>query len=399
MAGILTHPQKWRSFSVALTYIDQFKELLGDKKHILILFRKNAGGDAIATSMALLWYLQKKGKRADVVSEDFTLPQPMQFLKHSRTIRPQFDHLQKFIITIDVEKTGLDELSYDIKEEKLRIFITPKHGFLTRDHIRTAQSDFTYDLCIILDTPDLRSLGTLYENNTELFFKTPIINIDHNPANERFGHINMVDVTATSTAEIVFDLLSRWDVASIDDTTATALLTGIIAKTKAFKSDTVKPATLTAASALMELGAKQQYIMQNLFRTRTIQTLKLWGAALQHLERDASIGLVWTTITRDDLVRLGADEDALYDIVDELIVNSPEAKKILLLHEHKTARDGHTPIHVILHAADRAKGREAMDLLRPFHPKGDDTRAWCILDMDLRQAEETLLAHLRHELK
>ena len=61
---------------------------------------------------------------------------------------------------------------------------------------------------------------------------------------------------------------------------ATALLTAMIDSTRSFTSDSVKPHTLKTASKLMALGADRQYIIHNLYRTKTIGSLKLWGQAL-----------------------------------------------------------------------------------------------------------------------
>src|SRR3989339_2130044 len=176
-----------------LNEIEQLKKLLEDKKNVLIVFGKDGKGDAIGSALALGGFLEKQGKLVDIVSDDFILPKQIKFLKSSEKIQNGFSHLQKFIITIDTEKTGLQELSYDLKEEKLRVFITPKQGFLTREDIRTAQSDFKYDTIFVLDTSDLEALGKTYDSNTELFYKKPVINVDHNSANGRFGQINLID--------------------------------------------------------------------------------------------------------------------------------------------------------------------------------------------------------------
>ena len=174
----------------------------------------------------------------------------------------------------------MQELSYDLKRRKTPRFITPKQGFLTREDIRTAQSDFKYDIIFVLDTPDLETLGKPYDSNTELFYKKPIINIDHNSANGRFGQINLIDTTASSSSEVIFDLMQKWQTEAIDADIATALLAGMITKTNSFKTENTKPNTLTIASRLMHLGANRDHIVQNLYRTRAISTLKLWGQAL-----------------------------------------------------------------------------------------------------------------------
>ncbi len=379
---------------MALNETEQINKLLEGKKDILITFHKEGKGDAIASSIALALYLEKLGKRVDIVCDSFDLPQNLKFLKKVETIKTTFSHLQKFIITVDVDKTGLNELSYDLKDDKLRLFITPKQGFLSRDNIRTAQSDFKYDLIFVLDTQELEGLGGLYDNNTELFFNKPIINIDYHSTNEYFGQVNLVENTATSTGEVLYNLLNDIGQEHISDTVATSLLTAIIANTKSFKTQNIKPHTLYLASKLMILGADRDHIVQNLYRTRSLSTLKLWGQMLSHIQQDNSIGLVWTTITRDDFVRSGAQAQELYDIVDELIHNSPEAKLILLFHEQSSIDEHTSRIRVIL---DTDKGYDAVALLKPFGLVigGKKQATTIVANKSLKEVEEEIVKHIK----
>ncbi len=380
---------------MALTQPEQIQHLLEDKKSILITFRKDATNDTIAAAVALSLFLERLGKQVDMVSDGFTPPKSLTFLKKADAITPAFSHLQRFIVTIDIEETGVEELSYDLKDKKLRIFITPKHGFLSRDQVRTAQTDFKYQVIFVLDTPDLESLGGLYDNNTDLFYKVPMVNVGHDPASEHFGQINLIDLTATSTAEILLPLMRHLGETQIDHAVATALLTSIIAKTRSFKTENVKPHTLGAASTLMSLGANREEIVHHLYRTRSISTLKLWGHALTHMQSDKALGLVWSSITRDDFVRSGASEEDLRDIVDELISNSPEAKVTLFFHEHPKNGDRDS-IHVIIHAE---KGYDAKKLSAAFGGKGNERYASFGIDgTSLAAALEDVVGQIRRIL-
>jgi len=109
----------------------QFTALIDQAKHILITFKKDGKGDAIASAAALSSFLIKQDKQIDVVCDDLVLPKKFNFLKHVKKIQPQPPHLQQFMITVDVEESGVQELSYDVKDGKLQIYITPKTGFLT----------------------------------------------------------------------------------------------------------------------------------------------------------------------------------------------------------------------------------------------------------------------------
>ncbi|OGH58614.1 MAG: hypothetical protein A2725_02850 [Candidatus Magasanikbacteria bacterium RIFCSPHIGHO2_01_FULL_33_34] len=375
---------------MSFTNTQQIKQLISDKKQILITFSRDASIDSISSALALLLFLEKQSKPVDIVCDNFSLPNQCKFLKQSDQIKNNFDYLQKFIISIDVEKTGVQELSYDMKNEKLRIFITPKQGYLNQDNIKTAQSDFRYDLIFVVGTPDLESLGSIYDNNTDLFYKTPIINIDNQSGNEHFGQINCIDLTCSSTTEILFDLLKNIGEEYIDENIATALLTGIISETKSFKAENIKPFTLNTASKLIDMGANREKIINNLYRNRTIPMLKLWGNTLTHMQSNKNIGLVWSTITKDDFTRSNAKEDDLRDIIDELISTSPEAKITLLIHEHTNSNEN--KIHVIINSK---KNIDLKQLLTKYKPTGSkDKISFFVENKTLKEVEEEIVEEL-----
>jgi len=379
---------------MALNDTEQLKHLIGESKHILITFRKDGSGDAIAASLALALFLQKQNKHVDIVVDNFVLPKKFSFLPSAMHIKPKFPHLQKFIITLDLKDAGVQELSYDIVDGKLQVFVTPKTGSIQREQIQTAQSEFRYDLIITLDTPDLHALGSLTEMNTSLFYALPIINIDYKPNNERYGQINYIVLPATSTSEVLAELLRKLGETAIDKDIATALLTGMIANTNSFKTKDIKPNTLALASRLIGMGADREFIIQELYRTKTLSALKLWGQALAYLEFDDSLGLASTTITREDFARTGATEHDLYDIVDELIANSPEAKLILILHEHR-----HEPnrIHGILHTTNHL---DLQNLVKTFHPEGSNRRvSFQIEGKTLKETEALVKEEIKKSLE
>lgn len=367
---------------------EQIKQLITTKKNILVTFGTQINGDSIASAVSLALLLEKMGKRVEIVSSGFTLPSNFKFLNKAKDIKSGFDYLQKFVISVDINQTGLQELSYDVKDNKLRIFITPKQSFLNREDIHTAQSDFKYDLIFVVDTPDLESLGSIYDNNTELFHQKPVINIDHKASNENFGQINLIDITHTSTTESIYQLLKQLAPENIDKEIATGLLTGIISKTRSFKSQNIKPQTLNTASELINLGADREHIVQNLYRTRTISTLKLWGSALSHLQNDNSLNLAWSIITRDDFIHAGATPEDLPDIIEELLSSSPQIKTLVLFYEKDNQ------VHVIL---DTHKEHNALEILRPFGPaNGDKHQATTIVEnKDLKQVEEQIIGAIK----
>jgi nanoRNase/pAp phosphatase (c-di-AMP/oligoRNAs hydrolase) len=381
---------------MAFNDIEQLAKAIEESRHVLVLFSTINDGDAIASALALKLFIEKQHKQVDIAASGFMLPKNYRFLPAAETIRAELAHLQKFIIKVDVSRSPIETLSYDIKDNTLSIYLTPKHGLITKNELRTAQSTFKYDLVITLNTPDLESLGSIFYNNTDLFYRTSIVNIDRLPSNERYGQINVVDLTATSTSEIIYKTLKQIGEQYIDVNTATALLTGMTIATNSFKNPNITPLTLQIASQLVNTGADREKVVQNLYRTRTISTLKLWGQALTHLQHDAKLGLVWTTLTHEDFTRSGAAMEDLTGITEEIISNSPEARIIMVLYEADDI-DGKK---VIKGTVTTEKNNDAILLLKPLKPEGNKKQAiFTMVDKTLTQTEAIAIEVIKEHSK
>jgi nanoRNase/pAp phosphatase (c-di-AMP/oligoRNAs hydrolase) len=373
--------------------LNQLNKLIENSQRPLIVFDVNLKHDAIASALALKSYLQKKGKKAEIVSSGYTALPELGYLKSIDTIKPELSNLHKFTIKVDIANVKIDTLSYDISDDWLSIHITPRHGIIGKNNLRTLQTGFKYDLIFILGATELNSLGNTFFNNTDLFYRTPLINIDINPANEHFATLNIVDLTACSISEVIYKIMNDLGL-DTDAENATALLTGMIARTRSFKTPSVTPATLNLAGKLMGLGADREIIIKNLYRTKTISTLKLWGRALYNLQTDQSIGLVSTIITRDDFSRSGATAQELPDLVSELIANSPDAKFILIIYEDEK-NNGITHFSLTVD-----KKFDAKQLTKLFKPEGDKkTVKFAISNKSIKEAESAVIDEIKNRYK
>lgn len=378
------------------TNIQQLQKLITDSKQILLVLGLEHTEDDIVSVLALKTFLDKQQKQTEIVSENFTIPSQLRFLADIEAIKPQLSGLQKMTIKVDVSKVKIETLSYEVKDNYLSIFLTPRQGILTKDDLRTAQSDFKFDLIISVGARELASLGGIFLNNTDLFYKTPIINIDHRASNEHFGQVNFVESTTSSNSEIIYQIIQQLNESSLDEKIANYLLAGMICETHSFKTPNVTPTTLNIAGKLMNLGADREKIIKHLYRTRSISALKLWGEALNHLQIDKNTGLAWTTITREDFARSGAEEIDLQGIVAELLGNSPEAKIILIINEPKN-NGGQKKIYGLL-SVD--KQFDALALSLPFHPQGNKKSTTFIIEnKTLKEAEEIIIEHLKKSMK
>lgn len=368
-------------------------------KHLLITFRKEWNVDAVASALALAAFFEKRGKRVDVVADGFATSKSIAFLPNVARILPRFSHLQKFVISLDVSKSKIDELSYDMEGDKLRINVTAKDGgHYDAADVTTATSEYKYDCIITLDTPDYAALGSLFTKNTELFYHRPVLNVDHDAANEQFGNFNAVDITATSTAECVYSLLKATGEHFLSEDVATCLLAGIIFKTRSFKTASVTPKTLDISSALVAAGARRDEIVQNLYRTRSLSTLKLWGRALARLKFDPGLKMAWSLLVRQDFIHAGVSEEHLADVIDELMMNSPEAEIVGLLYEQE-AENAPGKVAGICALVSTEKHADALGLVAALKPDGTrKTARVCFPQTNIIEAEKAVLAAIGKSL-
>ena len=253
---------------MALRDSQQVLEAIKRSERPLICIPSGADADHYATALGLSTVLKKLEKQPTIVAADGKPTKNIQFIPGGEQIRGKIENLRQFVIELDASKTKVDELSYEIKDDKLRVYLSPKKGFWDEKDVRTSTSGYRYDLIICIGSPDFESCAHLYSENPDFFFRTPIINIDHSPENEHYGQINVVDLTASACGEVCHDLIESIESGLIDEDVATAFLTGMIAKTKSFKTSNVTPKTLQTASKLIAKGAKRELILQSLYITR-----------------------------------------------------------------------------------------------------------------------------------
>lgn len=316
-----------------LTLLEQAAALLQTSRTPVIILPQSPSSDALAGGLGLLLILERLGKKARVVSPDFSLPAGHDFLPKSAAVEQRLSALRSFIITVDLNRTKLDSLSYAIEGDKLNIFLTPRSGFYEAGDVTTSSGHYAFDAIVTIDLPSPELLGPLYQENTEFFYHTPTLNIDHHAANTRYGHVNLVDVVASSASEIIFELVKMMGFEHLDEQVATSLLTGIISKTKAFQADAVTPRSLAVASHLMSAGARRDDIIKHLYQTKSLAGLKLWGRALTKLKTSPDGTVVWSNITSRDFQETKATPEEAMGVLDELMVNTPAAKTTCLFVE------------------------------------------------------------------
>ncbi len=324
----------------------QVIELIRRSEKILILPSSPPDGDSIGSAIALYLVLQKIGKNATIVCSD-SIPEIFQFLPGIKNIGSKLVASNDFIISLNCDSKDISQIKSVVEDNKINIIITKKDGQIAESDISFNRGSLSYDLIITVDTAELTQLRSIYDNNPQMFFDVPVINIDHHISNNHFGKINLVDIMAASTTELLLPVFKRlekeFSQKLLDEDIATLLLTGIITDTGSFQNANTTPRSFERASELIAYGARQQEIIQFVYKTKQLSQLKLWGRVLSKIQTDETHRIVWSVVSQQDFLDTDSNEDETGDIIDELMTNAPNAEIVLLIKEKK---DGDVSVSV-----------------------------------------------------
>ncbi len=269
-----------------MNFLKEFSEtasLIRQKKNILLASHEHPDGDAIGSMLAMFSTLgELRDKNVVVFSQD-PLPVYLKFLPNSE------------VIIHEVSQCFPDRSKADV-------FI----GF---------------------DYGDFKRLGV----NREYIEEAAIITFDHHPYFKQEGDILIIDDSASSTCEILYDFFVYGGF-KISVGVATALLTGILTDSGGFAHINTSVRTLRAAGDLLRCGASLAKIHKHTFANKPLSCLKAWGYALSAAQHDSASEMNYIVISHAKFLELGGCLDDFEGVANTINL-SPETKFSLVLIE------------------------------------------------------------------
>jgi phosphoesterase RecJ-like protein len=234
------------------------KKLLDAPKKIVVVGHKNPDGDAIGSCLGLYFFLKKLGHQTNVIMpNDF--PDFLKWMPGCETI---------IIYEKEIEKSNL--------------------------LISEAEIIFT------LDFNSLNRIGDLQqplENSSADF-----VMIDHHQQPDPYALVTYSDVSMSSTSEMVYNFIEVLDgLPLLDAQIATNLYTGIMTDTGSFRYSSTSPATHRTIAHLIESGANNAKIHQNIYDTNSPDRMRLLGVALQNLTLIPEFKTAFITLSQKEL--------------------------------------------------------------------------------------------------
>lgn len=268
-----------------ITIMQNAINLIKSSKNILILTHKNPDGDAVGSVLGLAQALNSLSKNAECFLKD-VVPDVFRFLPNVAMIK---------------------------NSTKLK----------------------NYDLVILLDCALFSRTGLSSITDIIDSFDNLLI-IDHHPKRaEEVGYLNsrvqIIDPSASSTAVLIYDLFKKFDLKITKDI-AHCLLTGIFTDTGGFQHSNTDARTLKITAELMGKGPRVDKIAKNIFSSKSVPAIKLWGKALSRIQRDENTGMAVSYLNKKDLEECGAKQEDISGLIS--VINTvSDAKFSLLLTE------------------------------------------------------------------
>ncbi len=146
-----------------------------------------------------------------------------------------------------------------------------------------------------------------------------VIKIDHHIPVEDFGDFQFVDVTRSSTAQIILEFYLRYkDELKFNMTAAIALYTGIVTDTGRFRYRSVTADTFKAVAFLLDFGLDFTEILGKL-DMKTEDLLKLKGYVLLNFEKTPN-GVAYIKMKPEIIEKFGVSLEEATSLVNELSV-------------------------------------------------------------------------------
>ncbi len=238
--------------------IENIKELLATPKNIVIVPHRNPDGDAIGSTLGLYHYLLKHNHKAIViVPNDYP-----KFLK----------------------------------------WIPGEHSILKHDS-QTEECDDLIKNADIIFTLDFNAMHRTGQMETVLSESDALkIMIDHHQKPDDYATYMFSDVSMSSTCEMIYHFIDMLnDTKLIDENIATCLYVGIMTDTGSFRFSSTTNKTHQIVAHLIEKGANNAEIHNNVYDTNSYERLQLLGCALNNLKVIPELKTAYITLSQDEL--------------------------------------------------------------------------------------------------
>ncbi len=180
------------------------------------------------------------------------------------------------------------------------------------DKVEETVVDTDFDLFIAIDLSNAERIGVAGE---EYVKAKKTLCIDHHVSNTKFGMVNHVIPTASSSCEVLYDMLEE---EKISETAATAIYTGIVHDSGVFKYENTSEHTMNIAGKLMSKGVNFPAVIDEGFYEKSYVQNQILGRALLESILLLKGKCIYSAISQSEMKFYGVTQKEMGGIVEQL---------------------------------------------------------------------------------
>lgn len=214
----------------------------------------------------------------------------------------------------------------------------------------------------------------------ELFQKAKVrLCVDHHINSEGFGDLYYINEGVAAASELIYTMIRElaWE---LDETSATALYTGIVTDTGSFQYSNTTPETHIIAARLIADGVNVNDISVKLYQNVALTQARAESKILSNMEIFAGGKAVISYITAEELKAIEATSDDTENAIDRL----RNLRGVEIAAFLKQRDDG---IKVSLRA--KTDGN-VCDIARAFGGGGHKKAAGCTVEKDMDEVRDAI---------
>jgi bifunctional oligoribonuclease and PAP phosphatase NrnA len=190
-----------------------------------------------------------------------------------------------------------------------------EYGFMQLDGlVRVLPDDMEERVLVAVDCAKADRIGP---DLAPVERATLVLDIDHHHDNSRFGDANLVVADASSTGEVLRDVIRELGV-ELTPELAEPLYIALVTDTGRFQYSNTTPKALRLAAELVDAGADVHAVFQQVYESVEFAKLKLLARALERARVLEGGRIVVSHLVRTDFAEVGAVEPYSEGIIDYL---------------------------------------------------------------------------------
>jgi len=181
-------------------------------------------------------------------------------------------------------------------------------------HISEFDKSREYDLVINVD---VASYDRMFDS--KIFFDKSkfTVNVDHHVTNEGYANLNFIVPEASSTGEVLYDILENLDW-SISLNTAKALYTALLTDTGSYRFNNTTQNALLTASKLVGIGVSPAEIYKYCYESNSKEHVQFQSYCISNAVFCASNKIAYIIIYKKDMEKFNVGEDCTEGLTEKL---------------------------------------------------------------------------------